>query len=83
MTWISTPKHRGPQYFGLIIKLMKQIKSLWAVRGVMQYRSGFSEKGCENGLLMVSHTSMLYSEESLLEYIEGETKVMVEELASM
>ena len=49
----------------------------------MQYRSGFSKKGCENGLLMVSHTSMFYLKESLLEYLEGGNKVMLEELASM
>ena len=32
---------------------------------------------------MVSHTSMFYSEESPLEYLEGDNKVMVEELESM
>ena len=49
----------------------------------MQYRSGFSKKGCENGLIMVSHTYIFYLEEPLLEYLEGENKVMLEELASM
>lgn len=50
---------------------------------VMQYRAGYSETGCENGLSMVRHTAMFYSEESLLEYLNGETKSMVEELAAM
>ena len=50
---------------------------------VMQYRAGYAEKGCENGLNMVRHTAMFYSEESLLEYLNGETKSMVEELAAM
>ena len=50
---------------------------------VMQYRAGFSEKGCENGFLIVRHTAIYYSEESLLEYINGGTKSMLKELAAM
>ena len=34
-------------------------------------------------LNMVRHTALFYSEESLLEYLNGETKSMVEELAAM
>ena len=90
MAWISTRKHRGPPIFmanDYFMKVNDIGDKLMGSEGhptpVMHYQAGYAEKGYENGLNMVRHTALFYSEESLLEYLNGETKSMVEELAAM
>ena len=79
------PKTQGPLIFmanDYFMKVNDISENLVGSEGhptsVMQYMAGYAEKGCENVFNMVRHTSMFYSEESLLEYLNGETKSMVE-----
>ena len=84
------PKTQGPPIFmanDYFMKVNDIYERLMVSEGhptpVMQYQAGYSKKRRENGLKMVRHTALFYSEESLLGYLNGETKSMVEELAAM
>ena len=72
------PKTQGPPTFladNYFMKVNEIAENIMGSEGhpttVMQYRDGFSEKGCENGLLMFRDIAMFYAEEYLVEYLNG------------